>query len=188
MKRMIYEPKTRKDERMILNISTDASHSPGGNVSRTGVVVTLNEKVIHWATNRESCTALSSCVSEILAHITGFKLMIGIRDLIEETWTDPEVELEGDNLAAIQTLTNEITSWRNRHYSMKATWLRDKIKELDVILRHKYGSILTSDVLTKVLTREKLITARERLNLRARIQEEPKTQKSKAQIQDSGGA
>ena len=186
--RMIYEPKARTDERMILNISTDASHSPGGNVSRTGVVVTLNEKVIHWATNRQSCTTLSSCESEILAHLTGFKLMIGIRDLIEETWINPEVELEGDNLAAIQTLTNEITSWRNRHYSMKATWLRDKIKEFDVILRHKYGSLLTSDALTKVLTREKLIVARSRLNLRAKIQESKTQEEPDTQVQGSGGA
>ena len=126
-----------------------------------------------WTSNRQSGVTLSSCESEILAHVTGFKNMIGIKDMILETWKLPEVELEGDNMAAILTITNNVTSWRNRHYSMKATWIRDLIKELGVKLSHKYGTELTSDALTKVLTREKLIIARLRLNLRVSTQKEP---------------
>ena len=74
-------PITEKDKLMWIS-----RHAPGGNASRTGLVVTLNDRVIHWTSNRQSCTTLSSCESEILAHITGFKAMIGIRDLIIETW------------------------------------------------------------------------------------------------------
>ena len=65
-------------------VSTDASHSPGGGVSRTGVVILVNGIVVHWVSHRQSMTSLSSCESEIIAHVTGFKWMIGIRDLIEE--------------------------------------------------------------------------------------------------------
>ena len=111
-------------------MSTDASHSPGGSASRTGVVIEINGIVVHWTSHRQSMVTLSTCESEIIAHVTGFKLMIGIRDLIEEaTGYKLNVVLEGDNMAAIHSLTNVVTSWRNMHYAKRAAWLRDEIKK-----------------------------------------------------------
>ena len=148
-------------------VSTDASHSPGGGVSRTGVVLKVNGIVVHWASHRQSLTTLSSCESEIVAHVTGFKLMIGIRDLIEEaTRTRMSIVLEGDNMAAIHTLTNVVTSWRNIHYAKRAAWLRDEIANTGVTLQHRRGTELVSDGLTKVLPREKLAMTRDRLGIR----------------------
>ena len=68
----------------VLLVSTDASHSPGGSVSRTGVVIELNGIIVHWVSHRQSMTTLSSCESETIAHATGFKMMVGIRYLLEE--------------------------------------------------------------------------------------------------------
>ena len=111
-------------------------------------------------------TTLSSCESEIVAHVTGFKLMIGIRNLVEEaTRSKVKVVLEGDNMAAIHTLTNVVTSWRNMHYAKRASWLRDEITESGALLRHKRGTELVSDGLTKVLPKEKLAVARHRLGI-----------------------
>ena len=149
-----------------LLVSTDASHSPGGGVSRTGVVIHVNGIVVHWASHRQSMMTLSSCESEIVAHVTGFKLMIGIRDLIEEaTKSTMKITLEGDNMAAIHSLTNVVTSWRNMHYAKRAAWLRDEITNSSAILRHRRGTDLVSDGLTKVLPREKLAVVRDRLGI-----------------------
>ena len=135
-------------------------------MSRTGVVIQVNGIVVHWASHRQSMTTLSSCESEIVAHVTGFKLMIGIRDLIEEaTKTKMLITLEGDNMAAIHTLTNVVTSWRNMHYAKRAAWLRDEIVQTGANLQHRRGTELVSDGLTKVLPREKLAVARERLGI-----------------------
>ena len=136
-------------------------------MSRTGVVIKVNGIMVHWVSHRQSITTLSSCESEIVAHVTGFKLMIGIRDLIEEaTKSKMVIVLEGDNLAAIHTLTNVVTSWRNTHYAKRAAWLRDEIIRTRATLQHKRGTELVSDGLTKVLPREKLAIARERLGIR----------------------
>ena len=152
-------------------VSTDASHSPGGGVSRTGVVIKVNGIVVHWASHRQSMTTLSSCESEIVAHVTGFKLMIGIRDLIEEaTKSKMKIILEGDNMAAIHTLTNVVTSWRNMHYAKRAAWLRDEITQSGAVLQHRRGTDLVSDGLTKVLPKEKLAVVRERLGLHPKTQ------------------
>ena len=111
-------------------------------------------------------TTLSSCESEIVAHVTGFKMMIGIRDLIEEaTRSKMSITLEGDNMAAIHTLTNVVTSWRNMHYAKRAAWLRDEITNTGTTLQHRRGTELVSDGLTKVLPREKLAVSRERLGI-----------------------
>ena len=92
--------------------------------------------------------------------------MIGIRNLVEEaTGSRLRVILEGDNLAAIHTLTNVVTSWRNMHYAKRAAWLRDEITDSGATLRHRRGVDLVSDGLTKVLPREKLAVARCRLGL-----------------------
>ena len=135
-------------------------------MSRTGVVISLNGMVVHWVSHRQSMTSLSSCESEIIAHATGFKLMIGIKNLIEEaTRRHVNVTLEGDNMAAIHTLTNEVTSWRNIHYAKRASWLREEIVRVGATLRHRRGTDLVSDGLTKVLPREKLAVARDRLGI-----------------------
>ena len=61
--------------------------------------------------------------------------------------------------------TISMTSWRNRHYAMKAVWLREKIAELQVKLKHTNGKELVSDCLTKVLPKDLLTIARKRLGL-----------------------
>ena len=73
--------------------------------------------------------------------------------------------MEGDNVAAIHTMTNEVTNWCSRHYDMKAAWLREKIYELKIKMKHVSGKELVSDCLTKVLTKDLLAVARRRLGL-----------------------
>ena len=104
-------PLEKESKTLVLKVSTDASFAPGGTGSRTGVVILLNDLIIHWASSRQSCVATSTCEAEIQAHVTGFKLMMGI-GMVAETYKHPEIVMEGDNLAAIQSLTNNITSWK----------------------------------------------------------------------------
>ena len=73
--------------------------------------------------------------------------------------------LFGDNQAALISIQTEITSWRSRHYGMRATQVRDCIKEEDIEVYHKKGTELTADALTKVLDKTKLEQARTRLGL-----------------------
>ena len=56
-----------KSEDLRLEIATDASLSPGGDKSRSGVVISLNSIPVHWSSSKQSLTALSSCESEISA-------------------------------------------------------------------------------------------------------------------------
>ena len=113
-----------------MEIATDASLAPGGDKSRTGVVVTLNGAIVHWTSSKQSLTAVNTCGSELNASMTSMKLGIGIRGMIEDVSKKKvATSLVGDNTAAIQSITTEVTSWRNRHYAMRAAWMRDMIEQ-----------------------------------------------------------
>ena len=71
----------------------------------------------------------------------------------------------GDNEVALTTMLTKVTSWRTRHYAMRASWLRDAITEEQCELQHVSGKHLVSDALTKVLEKVKLAEARGRLQL-----------------------
>ena len=58
------------------------------------------------------------------------KLGLGIRQVAAELLEHKvKLRLSQDNMASIRTLTHEVTSWRTRHYVVKATWIKDVIKQ-----------------------------------------------------------
>ena len=150
-------------------IASDASFAPGGGKSRTGVVVMVNDIVVHWLTGRQDRTALSTCESEILAHRTGLQVGLSIRDLVREATEEKvEVNMEGDNAGALRSVKTEVTTWRTRHYAGDASWIREKLQEEMVDLAHRAGKELIADGLTKILPRELLEQFRRRAALKSR--------------------
>ena len=150
-------------------IASDASFSPGGGKSRTGVVIMVNGMIVHWTTTRQDRTALSTCESEILAHRTGVQLGLCVRDLVKEATDEKiEVKMEGDNAGAVRSVQNEITTWRTRHYAGDASWIRDKLDEEQIDLYHRPGKELIADGLTKILPRELLEQFKQRAAILSR--------------------
>ena len=157
---------SNKEEEWRLEITTDASHAPGGDRSRTGVVILLGGVVLHWHSGKQTLTAMSTCESEIEASHIGMKLGMTVRALIAEATRKPvKTALIGDNQAALRKLTTQITNWRTRHFSVRAGWLRDYLRDSGIEVQHRKGTLLVSDALTKVLDRVKLTEARLRLGL-----------------------
>ena len=128
-------------------VSADASFAPGGDRSRSGTVVLVNDSVVHWVSQKQSLVALSSCESELNAAVLGIRVGIGVRNMLEEMLEvdvgDPKMgdpvlcpqedrrrtiptTLKQDNMACITTITTEVTSWRSRHYALRAAWVRDR--------------------------------------------------------------
>eukprot|EP00974_Lingulodinium_polyedra_P053815 5172228-Lingulodinium_polyedra.AAC.1 len=66
------------------------------------------------------------------------------------------MKLGQDNEATIRTITHAVTSWRTRHYALRAAWIRDIIKEERIIVEHEQGVEICADPLTKVLGKVKL--------------------------------
>ena len=135
-----------------VRVMTDASFAPGGDRSRSGIVIAVNGCITHWASNNENLAAMSSCEAELNATLTGVKLGIGIKAIVEELMGFRKIcmQLRGGIYATVYSITNEVTSWRNRHYEIRASGTRDLIKQETIDVKHEKGSALVSDALTKV--------------------------------------
>ena len=58
--------------------------------------------------------------------MTGTKVGIPTRDLTEELREEPTtLTLYQDNQATITTILHDVTSWRSRHYALRAAGTRD---------------------------------------------------------------
>ena len=148
-----------------MTIASDASFCPGGDRSRTGIVILWMGMVVHWMCKKQTLATLSSCEAELSASIHGLKMGLGIRAVAEELIGRVRIELHGDNMAMIQTILHEVTSWRSRHYAVRAAWARDTIKDQKIELKHVPGTEIVADPLTKILAGPELPKARKKLGM-----------------------
>ena len=151
-------------------IVTDASFAPAGDRSRTGVVIFWKGGTIFWHTKRQGMATLSTAEAELGAGVPGLKYGLAIHNFLMDVEPNPskqnsQIYLKGDNMATILTLLHAVTSWRTRHYAVKAAWARDIIKIKGIHVEHIPGEFLVADILTKILRGSKQFELREELNL-----------------------
>ena len=78
-----------------------------------------------------------------------------------------KIHLRGDNLATITTLLHQVTSWRTRHYAVKAAWARGIIHAVGIDVKHTPGEFLVADILTEILNGERLKELSSKLGLKS---------------------
>ena len=105
------------------------------------------------------------------ATVPGLKYGLAIHHFLmdvepENTEEVKKIHLRGDNLATVTTLLHQVTSWRTRHYAVKAAWARDMIHLVGIDVKHTPGEFLVAGILTKVLKGERLRELSSKLCLR----------------------
>ena len=160
---------TANQKEMKLTTLTDASFAPGGDRSRSGYCVYFGPHLIHWGSTKQQVTAMSSCEAELDAAIVGLKHSRGIFEVLTEIDERMNIiaELMVDNAAALKSMKYVATNWRNRHFAIRASWIRDAIEDWKVETKYKPGKDLEADALTKILDRVKLEEMRKKLGLEA---------------------
>ena len=132
---------------------TDASFASGGDRSPSGLCIFIAGRLVHWASTKQQVTAMSSCEAELDAAILGVKQAQGVAEALREL--DPETAvvqiLNTDSASAIQSMKNVATTWRNRHFAVRASWMRDFVDRRDIKVEYKLGKELEADLLTKVI-------------------------------------
>lgn len=73
--------------------------------------------------------------------------------------------MDQDNQATIRSITHEVTSWRTRHYAIRAASIRDIIYAENITVEHVKGIDIIADPLTKVLPKIKLRESWNKLQL-----------------------
>ena len=148
-----------------LVVDTDASFAPEGTRSPIGLVVFWCGTVTTWRAAKLELIAQSICESELGAILDGFLMVSGLRETLGSVGVNIGlVEMRTDNSAA-ERLSIEGSSWRTRHYAVKASGIRQQVRLGLLKLSHVGTKDQRADGLTKVLPKEGIEAFRRQLNL-----------------------
>ena len=146
---------------------TDASFSPTGGASQTGIIILWGGCPVLWRSTRQSMIAQSTAESELVALASCLNTTIGFSNVLETVQIHCPVKLYSDNKACL-TNAKEGSTWRSRHYLLRAAALRRAVKSGLVHLNFVHSRDQVADYLTKYLGRELFQHQRDISGLRSR--------------------
>ena len=94
--------------------------------------------------------ALNTAEAELYAAAAGLPLALSMSDTLASMGVACDVSLWIDNQAALRIAT-ERTSWRTRHFQLRASAIRDYASRGWITLQYVASKDQTTDVLTKHL-------------------------------------
>ena len=151
----------------VIEVYTDASHSPGGDRSMQSVFILWKGVPVAWEATRQPFTTLSSAEAELVCMIQGVQLGESVQPLIDEMLEqDTIIALLGDNEASIRSFETAGSSWRNRHLRMRAVSGRERVQAGLLNVAHIPGEFQIADIGTKPLTRARMMQLLELVNVR----------------------
>ena len=135
--------------------------------STTGYVFIKNGAAISWQCKKQTTPALSSTESELFALTSTFREAIAWRHRlasIGEAITGP-IEIYGDNQGALALIRAPAARETTKHISIRSFFARDAIDKELIKLNYIKSADNVADVLTKALSPEGMVRARQQLGL-----------------------
>ena len=134
-------------------VYTDASFSPYGGHSVSGILIQFRGRNVLWKAKRQSIVCLSTAESELVAACEGTVLGQSTESLIAELADSlSPMQLLVDNLAAV-VLAEGGGSGRTRHLRVRACFITDLIERGKLNVDHCPGDLQLADIFTKVPAR-----------------------------------
>ena len=156
-----------------VEILTDASFAPSGDHSVSGLVIMWAGCPIQWHTQRQGLVALSTAEAELVAMVDSLQAGRAARSFIELIQGTTELEMHGDNRAALVLATGQGGGWRTRHLRIRSSALSEAIATKEVKLFHRRGTKLYADALTKILPAFPLSQFRTGMGMKGDVVEVP---------------
>lgn len=146
---------------------SDYAGCPDTAKSTYGHVFVLNGGPISWESRKSTIVADSTTVAELQAAYEALKQAIWIRDLMKELMTSLEgpTMLYCDNEAAVKLSKSEEIKKKTKHVNVRFNFLRQAVGENIVEVKHICGTENPADMLTKPLSRPKLLNCCNILNI-----------------------
>ena len=148
------DPEIKRDSprhRGTIEVLTDASFAPSGDHSISGLVILMGGAPVQWHTQRQGLVALSTAEAELVAMVDALQSGRALRSFVELIFPVTEMEMHGDNRAALVLATGQGGGWRTRHLRIRSSALSDALNQKELALHHRSGTKLLADALTKLL-------------------------------------
>ena len=147
--RLLLVPVETAERRMVTY--TDASFSPFGGHSVTGIVIEFMGCPIQWKAKKQSLISLSTAESELISACEGVTLALSMESLLKDIMSQLLTKrLLVDNTAAISLAEGSGTQ-RTRHLRVRSSFVREMLENKDLDLDHCPGDVQLADIMTKVL-------------------------------------
>ena len=139
-----------------LTVYVDAAHNYDVDTrrSRTGYIIFFNACPILWRSTLQPIITLSSTEAEYVALCTAAKEALWLKRMLSQIGFRQQqpVKIYIDNRAAIAIAENDKVTMRTRHIDLRFHWVREQIKNGEIVLLHVPGENNPADVLTKIVS------------------------------------
>ena len=146
---------------------TDASFSPYGGRSVSGLAIVVQGCLVSWRANKQAFVVLSSSEAELVSATEGVVQAQSLMPLLQELGTTcKQVALRVDNTSAIHLLHGRGAN-RTRHLRVRAAYVSELIESGEVAVEHQPGKEQLADAFTKILPSPRLCFLKQLLKLRS---------------------
>ena len=125
--------------------------------SVTGYVLTLQNAAVCWKSRLQKTVALSTAEAEYMAMAEAIQEVAWFKNLIGElipNETEPTL-VYCDNKSAICLSGSEAIKQRTKHIDIKFHFIKDKVANQEIIVKHLPTNEMVADFLTKPVCKEK---------------------------------
>jgi len=133
--------------------------------STSGLVILFGGGPVHWRSQLQRITTLSSTEAELVSLCSAMKDIVWLRKLARELELvdNSPIELRCDNQSAIKLAINEKCSQRTRHMMVRAAYSREQIENRNVNLKYVKAQEQLADMLTKPVSNKSFTLNRNKL-------------------------
>lgn len=130
--------------------------------STSGYLITYSGGAVSWKSKLQKCVALSTTEAEFIAATEASKELLWLKRLVGELGFDQDkYVLFCDNQSAIHLSKNSSFHSRSKHIDVRYHWIREVLSSKQMQLEKVHTDDNGADMLTKVVTREKLEVCRQ---------------------------
>ena len=134
--------------------------------STSGYLITFAGGAVSWQSRLQKCVALSTTEAEFIAATEACKELLWMKKFLSELGLHQEkYELFCDSQSAIHLGKNSSFHSRSKHIDVRYHWIRDILEKKLLQLKKIHTDENGSDMLTKILPREKLEYCRQEAGL-----------------------
>ncbi|GJR65427.1 retrovirus-related pol polyprotein from transposon TNT 1-94 [Tanacetum coccineum] len=125
--------------------------------STTGYVFTVGGTPVSWMSRIQKCVAMSTTKAEYMAIVEADKELVWLKNFLEELdRAQTECVMFCDNQSAIHLAKNLMFHGRTKHIKIRYHYIRELVSKGTLSLKKILGAKNPADMLTKVVTTEKL--------------------------------
>ena len=132
--------------------------------STTGYLFMLNGGPISWASQKQTCVALSTTEAEFMAACEAAKNLLWLKQFFKEIGECHNcTTLCMDNQSAIKLIYNPVYHKKTKHIDVKYNFIRDNVIQALINIKNVQSSEQLADIFTKALIAVKFENIRDQI-------------------------